>query len=71
MTTDSDSQLHDALLDRLHPSLRESFVALPPAGIPLSSEQLSALFGGATQAVLHDFVRIGLSSRQEQETGIA
>lgn len=34
----------------LHPSLQLSFVALPPAGTQLTSQQLEAIFGGDVRA---------------------
>ncbi|HML22571.1 MAG TPA: hypothetical protein PKD09_13035 [Aggregatilinea sp.] len=34
------------IMQRLHPSLRDSFVLLPPAGTMLTHEQLEAVFGG-------------------------
>jgi hypothetical protein len=41
-----DTSTPREIAERLHPSLQESFVALPPAGIRLTPEQLEAVFGG-------------------------
>ncbi len=46
------------LTERLHPSLRENYVALPPAGEALSDEQLAAVFGGDLRAI-GDVLRLG------------
>lgn len=53
-------QLTDAeMLERTHPSLRATFVRLPAdPDVPLSAEQLSALFGGDLTA-LKGAVRLG------------
>jgi hypothetical protein len=37
--------------EQIHPSLRDSFVALPPIGTPLTGEQLRAVFGGDLRAL--------------------
>ena len=44
-------QLTPLLLEQIHPSLRDSFVALPPLGTPLTEEQLQAVFGGDLRAL--------------------
>lgn len=44
-------QLTPPLLEQIHPSLRDSFTALPPLGIPLTEEQLRAVFGGDLRAL--------------------
>jgi hypothetical protein len=41
-----DNTTLEQIMDRLHPSLRENFVLLPPAGITLTPDQLAAIFGG-------------------------
>lgn len=38
-------------VEQIHPSLRDSFVALPPIGTPLTGEQLRAVFGGDLRAL--------------------
>jgi hypothetical protein len=45
------------IMKRLHPSLRESFVLLPPAGTTLTQEQLSAVFAGDLRG-LRDMVKL-------------
>jgi hypothetical protein len=39
-------QEYQSMVEKLHPSLRESFVLLPPPGTRLTVEQLEAVFGG-------------------------
>ena len=39
------------LPEQIHPSLRDSFVALPPVGTRLTREQLHAVFGGDLRAL--------------------
>lgn len=48
-------QTHD--LDRLHPSLRETFVSLPGGDSMLTPEQLDAVFGGDRRA-LRDMAKL-------------
>ena len=45
----------------LHPSLQTSFVALPPAGVSLTPEQLRAVFGGDMRA-LRDLAQLAYQS---------
>lgn len=45
------------IMERLHPSLRESFVLLPPAGTTLTQEQLEAVFAGDLRR-LRDMVKL-------------
>jgi len=44
-------------LDRLHPSLRDSFVSLPGGSSMLTPEQLDAIFGGDRRA-LRDIAKL-------------
>lgn len=44
-------QLTQPLLEQIHPSLRDSFTALPPLGTRLTEEQLCAVFGGDLRAL--------------------
>ena len=44
-------------IDRLHPSLRAKFIALPKPGEALTEEQLSALFSGDVNA-LRDLISL-------------
>lgn len=44
-------------LDRLHPSLRDSFVSLPGGSNMLTSEQLDAVFGG-DRCALRDMAKL-------------
>lgn len=48
----------------IHPSLRASFVPLPPEpGATLTLEQLAAIAGGRNvKAVLRDILRLGLNA---------
>jgi hypothetical protein len=46
---------------QLHPSLHVSFVALPPAGISLTPEQLQAIFGDDVRA-LRDLAQLAYKS---------
>ncbi len=48
--------------DHIHPSLRESFVQLPPVGTPLTNEQLAAVFGGDLRALLEFLCRLRLQA---------
>ena len=41
-----DTSTPREVVEHLHPSLREGFVALPPAGTRLTPSQLEAVFGG-------------------------
>lgn len=52
-----DTLVPKELEDRIHPSLRESFVPLPPVGTPLTDEQLKAIFNGDRKA-LRDLWRL-------------
>ena len=45
------------VIERLHPSLQESFVPLPPAGTRLTPKQLEAVFGGDLRG-LHEIARL-------------
>ncbi len=60
----TDTQVPNEMLERLHPSLRESFVALPPAGTRLSRVQLEAIFAGDLRG-LRDLVRLAYKSGAE------
>lgn len=53
------------LTERLHPSLRENYVALPPAGEPLTDEQLTSVFGGDLRAI-GDVLRLGIVKRTDE-----
>ena len=53
------------LAERLHPSLRENYVALPPAGEPLTDEQLTSVFGGDLRAI-GDVLRLGTVKRTDE-----
>jgi hypothetical protein len=50
---------------QLHPSLQVSFVALPPAGISLTPEQLQAIFGGDVR-VLRDLAQLAYKSDETE-----
>ena len=49
----------------LHPSLHASFVALPPAGVVLTSKQLQAIFGGDLRA-LRDLAQLAYHSDETE-----
>ena len=49
--SNESAQAIQQFLEQIHPSLRDSFVALPPVGIPLTGEQLRAVFGGDLRAL--------------------
>ena len=49
------------VIERLHPSLKESFMPLPPSGIPLTQAQLAAVFAGDLR-VLRDLARLAYKS---------
>ena len=53
------------ILERLHPSLHESFILLPPAGTSLSPEQLEAVFAGDLRG-LRDMVKLVYKPRQHE-----
>ncbi len=53
---------------RVHESLRESFIPLPPKGTVLSTEQLQAVFGGDLKA-LRDMARLTRKSRKSDSGG--
>jgi hypothetical protein len=50
-TPDGDEQEYSRLIEKLHPSLRDYFLALPPKGNALTNEQLFAVFGGDHRAL--------------------
>lgn len=52
-----DDRIVKEPLEHLHPSLRESFVPLPPIGMTLNEHQLMSVFGGDIRA-LSDVVRL-------------
>ena len=52
-------------LEPLHPSLQASFVALPPAGVALTLEQLQAIFGG-DRCALRDLVHLAYQSEETE-----
>ncbi|MDX2138168.1 MAG: hypothetical protein SF123_08730 [Chloroflexota bacterium] len=49
--------IHALPKERLHPSLRDSFVSLPGNGTILTPEQLDAIFGGDRRA-LRDIAKL-------------
>jgi len=53
------------IAERLHPSLRENYVALPPAGEPLTDAQLTSVFGGDLRAI-GDVLRLGIVKRTDE-----
>ncbi len=60
-TKDRNNKALQEIMERLHPSLRESFVPLPPAGTILTSQQLEAIFGGDLRG-LRDLARLAYQS---------
>jgi hypothetical protein len=52
------------VMERLHPSLRESFVPLPPVGTTLTQAQLDAVFAGDLR-VLRDLARLAYKSCED------
>ena len=51
--------------DWLHPSLHASFVPLPSKpDVPLTDEQLNALFGGNVESVLRELVRLAVKAKR-------
>ena len=52
------TQPNNDLLAQLHPSLRDSFVAIPAHAEHCTSEQLSAIFGGDVLAALREIVAL-------------
>jgi hypothetical protein len=60
----TDTQVPHEALEYLHPSLRESFVALPPAGIQLTQSQLEAVFAGDLRA-LRELARLAYKSGED------
>ena len=53
----TDTSTPREIAERLHPSLKESFVPLPPVGTRLSDDQLDAVFAGDLR-VLRDLARL-------------
>ncbi len=47
----TDTLANREVIERLHPSLQESFVPLPPAGTRLTPEQMEAVFAGDLRAL--------------------
>lgn len=60
----NDTSTPREVMERLHPSLRESFVPLPPKGIRLTQKQLDAVFAGDLRA-LRDLVRLAYKSSED------
>jgi hypothetical protein len=60
----TDTQVPNEGLEYLHPTLRESFVALPPSGIRLTQSQLNAVFAGDLR-VLRDLARLVYKSSED------
>lgn len=58
-----DSTPHEAL-EQLHPSLKESFVPLPPKGTRLTPEQMEAVFAGDLRG-LRDLARLAYKSSDD------
>jgi hypothetical protein len=52
------------VIERLHPSLKESFVPLPPKGTRLTPIQLEAVFAGDLRA-LRDLARLAYKSGED------
>lgn len=60
----SQQDIENNYLDRLHPSLRANFVPLPDASDLLTDEQLAEVFGGDWKA-LRDVIRLAPQNVQE------
>ena len=59
-----DTSTPREIAERLHPSLKESFVFLPPVGTRLNEDQLAAVFAGDLR-VLRDLVRLAYKSSED------
>jgi hypothetical protein len=53
-------------LDRLHPSLRATFISLPGGDSMLTSEQLDAIFGGDRRA-LRDMAKLVFQTPETEQ----
>ncbi|MEQ8678095.1 MAG: hypothetical protein RLP44_23175 [Aggregatilineales bacterium] len=60
----SQQDVENNYLDRLHPSLRANFFPLPDASDLLTDEQLAEVFGGDWKA-LRDVIRLAPQNVQE------
>ncbi len=60
-----DTSTPREIAERLHPSLKESFVALPPVGTRLNADQLTAVFAGDLRA-LRDLARLAYKSCEDE-----
>jgi hypothetical protein len=56
-------------LERLHSSLRETFVSLPGGGSLLTPEQLDAVLGGDRRAI-HDIAKLLFQTREIDQNGV-
>jgi hypothetical protein len=59
-----DASTPREVVERLHPSLKESFVPLPPKGTRLTPQQLEAVFAGDLRA-LRDLARLVYKSGED------
>lgn len=59
-----DASTPREVVERLHPSLKESFVPLPPKGTRLTPQQLEAVFAGDLRA-LRDLARLAYKSSED------
>ena len=59
-----DTSTPREVMEHLHPSLREGFVALPPAGTRLTPSQLEAVFAGDLRA-LRELARLAYKSGED------
>ncbi len=60
-----DNMIVQEIIERLHPSLRENFVLLPPAGTILTPKQLEAIFGGDLRG-LRDLAQLAYQSNKNE-----
>jgi hypothetical protein len=59
-----DASTPREVMERLHPSLKESFVPLPSKGTHLTPKQLEAVFAGDLRA-LRDLARLAYKSDED------
>ena len=65
-TQDHTQSENECNLERLHPSLRDTFVSLPGGHNMLTPEQLDAVFGGDRRA-LRDMAKLLFQSLETEQ----